>query len=505
MDRQNAINDAGIAGESCKYDPQGRLLEIAYLDTNGNPDVDKHGIAGKTFDYDSAGRISRIEYYGADGRLINNTARYAAASYTYHDADERSIAINYYNTEETPAITVDGYAQEVRSYDGKGFLTSCAYFDADSQPVRGPYRFHIVEIARDDMGREISSTYLDGSGDLILTPEHYAIRTKQYNAEGLVRDEFYYGEDGELNLTTTGSCHVSYVYDQQGNLTEISHHGLDDHLIFSSDGYAIMKLDYADGLQKSESYFGIKEEPILGKEGYHKREFIYDERHNIVEIRMIGTMGQLTLCSDGYALRRLVYDNAGNITLDAYFDDYEQATYRTGSYSKITMKYDERGRRTLTNWLNPDGTPANQSPYSSQQVQYDSIGRKEKITYYLLDEVRLMQEYEYQGSNLSVRTDYWGDFETGPHRVHRYSGRGYEVETADFQGDTLSSRTTRVYDEYGNIIQVTLYNADDEQISSIVSSFNSYGLPTKTSYYGADGKLSREINTSEHVAVVEWE
>lgn len=505
VDRQNAVNDIGIGGESCKYDPQGRLLEIAYLDTDESPNVDKHGIAGKTFAYDSAGRISRIEYYGADGRLINNTARYAVASYQYHDVDERSTTICYYNAEGAPAVTADGYAQEVRVYNDKGFLISCAYFDVDRQPVRGPYRFHKIEIVRDDMGREKSSAYLDSSGTLVLTPEHYAIHTKQYNAKGLVTDEFYYGKDGQLNLTTTGSCHIVYAYDEQGNLTEISHHGLDDRLIFSSDGYAIMKLDYADGLQKSERYFGVEEEPILGKEGYHKREFLYDRRNNITEIRLTGIMGQLTLCSDGYALRKLDYDNAGNITSDAYFDDYEQATYRSGLYSKITMKYDEHGHRTLTNWLNPDGTPANQSSYSSREVQYDSIGREEKISYYLLDELRFMQEYEYRGGNPSVRTDYLGDPKTGLRRIHRYNERGYEVATENFQGDTLSSRSICEYDEYGNRTQTTHFNEKNEQISSVASSFNSYGLPTKTSYYGADGQLSREVNISEHVAVVEAE
>lgn len=503
VDRLSSVNEAGIGGEYYEYDSQGKLKKITYLDTTRSPDVNKYGIAGKNFFYDNAGYVSRIEYYGADGGLINNSMRYAAVTYEYDNAAENLCKICYYNEEEALVITEYGYAQEVRSYNGRGFLTSCSYFDAAEQPVRGPYRFHKIEIVPDAMGRDIVSTYLDTDGSLILTTEHYAKRVKQYNEQGLTADEFYYGENEQPNLSVEGSYHVHYEYDTRGNLTEISHYGLDDRLIFSSNGYAIMRLTYyGDELQKSESYFGIDKEPILGKEGYHKQEFVYDSRQNIHEIHLTGTMGQPTLCSDGYALRILDYDNAGNIESDSYFDDYNQPTYREGSYSKVIMKYDERGHRILTNRLNPDGTPANYSSYSSQEVHYDDIGREEKVLYYLLDELYFVQNYEYKGNSLSIRTDYLEGRKDGLRVVHRFDGNGHEVETVNYNGDSLSSRLVNKYDAYGNLIQETFYNSQNEKTGYFISEYNSYGLPTKTSYYDADGQLSRETNTAEHVAVV---
>lgn len=504
VDRLSAVGETGTGGERYQYDPQGRLVKMTYLDTTGNADINKYGIAGKNFFYDAAGRLSKIEYYGVDGGLINNNMKYAAVTYAYGGAGENLEKICYYNEKGALVTTAYGYAQEIRRYDSRGFLTSIAYFDDAEQPVRGPDRFHKIEIVPDSMGRDIESAYLDTDDSLILTTGHYAKRSKRYNEQGLVEDIRWYDEDGRLDLSSEGSCHVHYEYNGNGNLEEISHYGLDGRLIYSSNGYAVMKLTYnGAGLQETERYFGVNEEPILGKEGYHEKKYEYDSRYNIHEIHLIGTMGQPALCTDGYALRILEYDNAGNIRSDSYFDDYGQPAYRKGSYSKVEMEYDDRGHRTLTEWLDPDGTPAGHSSYSSQKVRYDDIGRKEKIWYYLLDELRFMQEYEYQGSSLSVRTDYLNGSEDGQVTVHRYNERGHEVETSDYNGNRLTNRSVSEFDAYGNMVRRTFHNGQDERTHYFVSEYNSYGMPTKTSYYDADGQLSREANTAEHVAIVE--
>lgn len=503
VDRLPTVNENGIGGESYQYDSQGRLKKITYLDTTGNSDINKYGIAGENFLYDHAGHISRREYFGADGKLICCSMKYAAAAYEYDSADENLYKISYFNEKNDLVITAHGYAQVIRNYDRRGFLTSCAYFDDNTQPVRGPYRFHKTEIVSDNMGRDITSVYLDTNNFPILTLGHYAKCTRQYNEQGLVEDIFYYGENGQLNLSAEGSCRVHYKYDMNGNTEEISHYGLDGCLIFSNNGYAVMKLDYnEDGLLETERYFGVDNEPIPGPEGYHEKKFVYDNRYNIHEIHLTGTMGQPALCNDGYALRILEYDNAGNIESDAYFDDYDQPTYREGFYSKTIMKYDERGHRISTQRFNPDETPANQAAYSSQEVEYDDLGREEKIFYYLLEDPIFVQEYTYQGNSLSMRTDYLNGSEDGSRTVHRYDRKGNEVETINYIGDNLSGRSASVFDTFGNMVQRTFYNAQDEKTHYFISEYNSYGLPVKTSYYNADGKLSREANTTEHVAVV---
>lgn len=502
VDRLPAVDETGVGGEEYEYDIYGRLREITYLDTAGNPDINKHGIAGEAFFYDNAGRISQIEYRRMDGGLMNNSKRYAMAVYQYGDVDGKDLKICYYDEKGVPVITEGGYAQEARGYDERGFLISSAYFDDAGRPVRGPYRFHKIEIAPDRMGRDADATYLDADGSPILTPEHYAKRVRRYNGQGLLEDEFYYGEDGQLNLSSEGSCHVHYEYDSNSNLEKISHYGLDGRLIYSHNGYAVMKLTYnMDGLQETESYFGVQEEPILGAEGYHMKRYVYDSRHNVHEIRLTGTMGQPTLCADGYALRILEYDSAGNIESDSYFDDYEQPTYRSGMYSKVTMEYDKRGHRIVANWLNPDGTPANDASYSLLKAQYDDIGREKQVQYYLLDRLRFMQEYEYQGSRLSARTDYLDGIQAGLRKVRRYDGSGNEVETAQYNENDLSGRSVSEFDAYGNMIRRTFYDAQNKRVSYFISEYNSYGLPIKTSYYNAEGELSREANTAEHVAV----
>lgn len=503
VDRLPAVDETGIGGKQYEYDQRGRLSRIAYLDTAGNPDVNRYGIAGERFSYDDGGHVSRIEYYGEDGGLAANSMKYAAAACEYDGGSGNLRRIRYYDESRAPVITARGYAEETREYDKRGFLTACAYFDDLGQPVRGPRRFHRMEIVPDRMGRDAVSICLDTDGSRILTPEHYAKCVKRYNARGLTEDVLYYGEDGHPNLSAEGSCRVHFQYDARGNLTEISHYGLDERLIFSSRGYAVMKLTYnEDGLQETECYFGVKHEPIPGREGYHEKRYVYDSRNNIHEIRLMGTMGQPALCADGYALRVLEYDNAGNIESDACFDDYGQPAYREGSYSKAVMKYDQRGRRTLTERLNPDGTPADLSSYTSEEVKYDDMGREEERVCYLLDEPRFMQEYEYQGSRLSVRTDYLTGSADGLRTVHRYDEKGRETETDNYEGSRLSNRSVGEFDTRGNMVKGTFYDARNKEIRCFVSEYNRYGLPTKTSYYDADGQLSGEANTQEHVAVV---
>lgn len=503
VDRLAAVNENGIGGESYIYDDSGKIIRINYLDTNGGFTTDKYGIAAQNFKYNADGYNCRLEYLDSDNKLINNASWYAAIEKKYYNGNVSEI--HYYNMENSPCISSDGYAINKWEHDRNGFLISSAYYDTKGVAAYGPYNYHKLSIKRDSKGRDIEHSYEDTEGNLILGPSKYATLVSEYNSSGQITDQFHYGINSEPVPDSIGAYHLQNEYDKQGNLIEIACYGTDGELTYTALGYAIIRLSYNDmGMETSQSYFGVHDEPILGKNNYHKQEFDYDPRYNIYQIRYTGVKGQPILCTSGYASRTLKYDNAGNILEDSFFDDYIQPTKITGQFARATMKYDEHGNRISRELFNPDGSPAEGAAYSKTEYSYDEAGRITESLFYKSGNLVSKRTYEYSlGGGISSQTDYSGPNAAEKQKISQYDAKGNEIATTQYDGSRIKSKTVREFDERRKITKESYYGPENELLRFYTTEFNPNGMPIRTAYFDGDGNLSREANPTERVAVTE--
>lgn len=506
VDRLNALDEEGVAGEEYTYSPSsGKLTQIIYLNVDGTPMANKHGIAGVKLYYNSNGLNYRLEYFDADGALIENDQWYAGIEKEY-DTNFNVSEIHYYDSDNHLVVISDGYAIEKINRNKRGFITSQAYFDAENNKVFHSLGCHEINFKRDSLGRETAVSYFDTDNRLVLISSKYAKRVTKYNRAGLVKEQSYYGVDNEPFLCDIGAYKSKCKYDKNDNLIKISYYDTNNEPVYTSFGYVSICLKYNDmGMEESQSYFGVNDEPILGKDGYHKQTFVYKDRYNIEEIQYTGILGQPTLCSSGYAFRKLKYDDAGNIVEDFYLDDYEQPTYRTGYYAKILMHYNKRGNRESIEYYNLDDSSADNTPFFKVEYIYDdSTGRVEEEHYYRGNTLFKKQNYEYiRGGVVSSKTVSSGDTGSESATSYTYDKRGNELEVIKSKNSTVTSKTVREFDERNNIVKEFSYGSEDKLIKYYTVDFNHNGMPTKTCYYNSEGQLSRNANNGEHVAIVE--
>jgi hypothetical protein len=205
----------------------------------------------------------------------------------------------------------------------------------------------------------------------------------------------------------------------------------------------------------------------------------------------VGTNGQTNLLSSditvfsesGYVLETRSdteripheYDNRGREISVQTFD-----TNGKGS-DKLTRKYDRKGRHIRDYYYDRFG---DLTKYTSHW--YDSEQRKaESITYDSSDVILDRTTYDYDRKTgklfrLTIRST--GD--NGTKTVVLYDGTGRETNRCNYSGkdNSISSRSTFLYDDKGDVVQEVKFNAEENRTRRWVTryEYDRKGNPVKS-------------------------
>lgn len=243
--------NGGYYGQAVTTDGKGRVTEIVFLDSNGRITMNNRQYARVTIAYTSFGAVRRQSYYGIDKkRTMVPSLGYAAFECEFRG--KTMTKRTYLDAAGNPTDGADGYAIMIQKVNKKNQIVGIEYQHANGSPATCPDGWSRSEITLDKKGRETSVKYYSEDGRLTdrntgyaweetVYPSDEEERITRYDLDGkpveraegyvtLVRirknsrivKEYFLNADGNRVPNANGAGALTYSYDQDGNITEIT-------------------------------------------------------------------------------------------------------------------------------------------------------------------------------------------------------------------------------------------------------------------------------------------
>jgi serine/threonine protein kinase len=278
----------------------------------------------------------------------------------------------------------------------------------------------------------------------------------------------------------------------------------------------------ARGLPVRITYLGLRDEPVLHRDGYASYTMAYDERANEIEDDLFDLAGQPTRDRlSNYASFKVGYDAVGNRVEWAYYGpDGRPSVCLPQGYARTTLRYDEHGDVVEWRCFGLDGQPMldRTEGIALDRRDYDDQGNQTaEICFGINDEPVLHRQWGFHkrvmtyDANGNMLT--WACFGLDgapclqkPNGYHRtawtYDDRGNELSWCCYglRGEPILDRLhgyhkrVLAYDDQGNEIERTVYSTDDRPIlvkegyARVLRRYDDRGNLISWACYGTDGK-----------------
>ena len=312
----------------------------------------------------------------------------------------------------------------------------------------------------DNQGNEIRTAFLGVAEERVACTGGYHFRKNTYDKwRRLVNQESFDEKGGPCADSSSLAHRVSYRYDPRGRRIEIS-------------------------------YFDEKGQPTLSKEQHHLRRIEYDDRGNVVGMRLFGLKDEpIAPIEIGWHYKKGTFDNKNRQLSESYYDVRDQPVNRPSTIHRIAFTNDELGRRIATEFFGADGSPGSRPDRVHKVTQaHDRMGRVIKESYFDSSNNPMMIPEGFQ--SVTYRRDSLGNiiqrsfFDAEGNattlmpdaRVHRvalsYDDSGHAVEEAYFDTDGKPlvgtggvHRIARKFDGHGNITEISYFDTRGEPAS----------------------------------------
>lgn len=481
------------------YDFMGRVLQtkttsagitqtdsITY-DANGNVQTETN-VSGVTisYDYDSLNRVIKATE-SADG--INSVTE---TSYGYENAQVHTLnGIKSYQN------------LSVQTTKTNGRISEKTWTNATGQTVRsfkdGLYTDHVFtsdgkEIATISLGtktsgdEKISLQLYDKKGQQTATIQNPEITKGTSDAivkvgsSSIIQKTEYDIKGNEISQTDGNGNQISYSYDDQNRVTEITKGGQKTKVSYQvnsdgsittsvtdANGHVNKEVASADGSVTTTTDFGDSNESITTKYAYDdrgnklsetyangaKKTYEYNSRNLLVKTQSYDKDGTKTLSS------KYRYDDQGQLLemIDYRISSGTETAYRYTEYS-----YDKRGRITAFAEISQEIQPTTDDIKDHQILYtYDSDGNLSKVSYPTTkDGVHAVSYiYDQNGWLSEIKANVYSKGQTVEKSVRSYSydDQGKVKEIKDHRNLLNSSdqaiKKVYIYDSFDRVKEMT--------------------------------------------------
>ena len=481
-----------LSSTETSYDFMGRAIqtkvtsdgvtqtESKTYDDNGTVATETSASGIKTaYRYDSLNRVIKATE-SADG-----TDTVTETSYGYEDAQIHTLN-----------GTKDYQDLSVQTTKTNGRVSEKSWTDAAGQTVRsfshGLYTDHVFT----SDGKEIATISLGTktSGDGKIALQLYDKEGKQTAAiqnpeitkgtsdatvkvgnSSILQKTEYDTKGNETTKTDGNGDQISYAYDDQNRVTEITQGGQKTKVSYqvNSDGSTTTSVTDANGHVKQEtasasgsvtttSDLGDGSESITTK-------YTYDDRGNkISEVYANGAKKTYEYNSRNLVTKTQSYDKEGTKTLISRYryDDYgqllEMTDYRVSSetetaYRHTEYTYDQRGRITAFAEISQNAQPTADDIKAHQiRYTYNEDGNLSKVSYPTTKDgiQSLSYIYDENGWLQEIKGELHSKGQTTEKVLRSYTydtfGRLVKTVTTDYKKNDQTKTITYTYDNVGN-------------------------------------------------------
>ena len=500
------------------FDEGNRAVRIEYL-LGGAPVARNDGVSIIEREYDEKDCVAAESYYGTEGEpVLPGGSKYHRIERTWLDA-KHATSEAWFDTEGQPMTQGDTYVRIERAFDERGNMLSETTCGADGNPVARNAGYDQVRNTYNEKNQAVRTEYLLG-GALTLRKDGVAVILREYDDQGFVAAESYYGTAGEPVLLSGKKYHrIERTWLDAKHATSEAWFDTNGQPMTQGDTYVRIRREFDErGNTVSEVTCDADGRPIACKDGYDETRWTYNEKDQGVRTEyLLG--GAPVLKKDGVAVILREYDDEGNVAAESYYGTAGEPVLLNGKkYHRIERTWLDTKHATSEAWFGIDGQPMTQGDtYVRIERTFDGNGNKiseitcdeagkpiarkdgydeTRWTYnkqdqavktaYLLDGAAVLNkdkvssiEREYDDQGFVAAESYYGT--TGEpvllngkkyHRIERtWADAKHATSEAWFgvdgeaitQGDTYV-KIEREYDEKGNCTEERYYGPDGGQI-----------------------------------------
>lgn len=516
-DGNNMIDNTGNCGLEVIYDEKGSATEVRSLGPDLMPMAVKDGWFISKMENDDLGRLRRSTYHGAKGEPVVHKDGYHGWEGEY-DEHGNQITTTYVGLDGKPTLLGSGAAIFRSAYNPEGKTTRMSYHGVNGEPVLHKDGNHAWEAKFDERGNQVSLTYVGLDGKPTLVTSGYAAMRSTFDARGRKTRQAYFGTNGEPVLHKDGNHAWESEYDDRGNEISTTFAGLDGKPASLVAGYAIIRKRYdSDGNELDHAYFSPNGKPVLEKEsGIHKAANSYDGRGKVIRRRFLGVKDEPVLHKDGNHGWDAEYDERGNEVLDTYVGLDEKPILLANGFATIKSAYDAGGKQTRMSLHGVNGEPVlHKEGHHGWEARFDERGRRIEKTFFGVNEEPLLLpdgyatvRWAHDARGNETRATYYGP--DGQPTLYQKSYHGWEAQFDDhgneivrtfigLDGKPVPQETgvaiiKAAYEVHGRMTKMTFYGVNDEPVlhknghHGWETEYDARGNELSTTYLGLDGK-----------------
>ena len=559
----SGLDEAGsksdITRKELTFNEKGYAIKVRHQNHYAVPQHDNSGSYGENYTYSPEGQVVRVAWVGSDGEEITlkNGVRATTSSYDAKHDEERVTLIG---SDNRPFDGPDGYAYSASEYDNWGNKVVSNYYSAAGSLVLNDMGSSKMTQTYDDHGNEIERAYYGLNGKLTLNVQGYAISRGKYDDRGNLLERATFGVDGKPALNRHGIAKERFVYDSrdrmiecaffdlqgertfgafpfagvqrqfdsQGNVVESRFLGIHREPISHRDSKVAKKKSLYDARNRviAVSYFDVDDQPTLNNYGVASMALTYDERGNLIQGAFFGVDGKSRVADNNCARVRLSFDRSGMPAYDECLNERGDLALSSEGFAHSEYTFDSRGNLRKRAFFGVDGKPTLVDGVAGMLLDYDSRGNFVEVTYFDNDGGATTnsngiakQRYTYNARSQAVRTDYFrldGDPTLGTIGCasvkSEFDDRGRVVETTCLgRGDPINRKDgyaseKTAYDARGNAVEITRFDAEGNPATSSKSGVwkVSYMYDSRNIQVGAIyfDELGREISVDVVISTI---
>lgn len=346
------------------YDERGYLCKTRYFDVNHRLVIVDDN-AGSNYARDDRGNITENVPVGTDEKLARNKL---ISRYKY-DEHDNEIEFALYDGSGRPAVNSLGYHKYLAQYNNRNQCTELSYYDTKGQLTNYSNNgFCIKRMEYDARGNRIRTAYFDKSGSPALytgdNEGSYSSTASEYDNQGRVVREFYFDKEGNPTKPSVMVPEGIVKYDQWGNICYIASADGKGNLIHNPKtgySYAVKEFNSSSKLI-SEAYFNEKQQPMLCRDGYHKKVCTYTKSGQEESEAYFGTDGQ-PLTVNGFHKIHCSYNASDELTEYMFLDKNDKLTNSAAGFARIVITYKESGTPSTRKYYSASGSVVLQENY----------------------------------------------------------------------------------------------------------------------------------------------
>ncbi len=467
-----------------------------------------------------------------------------------------SIYLSYFNKDKQSIRNDDGVYHEKRSFDKEGRTIRVESFDINSKLMNDKYYSSIYEIVYDNEHKIIQYKIFDKNENYATYLNKYFIEYS-YDERGNEDKNFNLNEDGDKIEDKEGVCIYEYTYDLFDNRTSIKRYNKDKVPVLGTENYFQYVIEYDSlERKKFEAYYhpeyilkfsdikwgatkftypndslivevnvDVYNDTLLNNNGIStikkhvnkKKEVVkeiylktdqhyaivenqvvrndnkYDTNGNLIEQRMLDSLGNYKFFEADVAIIRWQYDDSNNKIKTTYFNEHnklananQKVTYNVYSYNKQKLMIERKN-------YDKNMKPALFNGAYKTKFYYNSIGKE-----YLIKEYNVNNKLKKGVSITRYRYNKYGNMiieELYDSKNQRIKNKN-EVSIMKYHFDKKQRYIGySYYDEYDSPVESL------EGYHKFLNELNDVGEIVKVSTYRKDGLL---IEDSAGIAEYEY-